>query len=57
MVPWEQGKLLIWDIIRTDTFPPWSASITTSDAGAEAALAEVRKVKITTLTSLTPCNL
>ena len=38
MIPWRNGKLLVWD-----TFSPSYVSRATSEAGAVAALAEDRK--------------
>ena len=44
MVPWERGKLLVWDATCVDTLAPSYASSSTSEAGAVAALAEERKI-------------
>ena len=43
MVPWEYGKLLVWDATCTDTYAPSYAASSTSEAGAVAAMAEIRK--------------
>ena len=43
LVPWERGKLLVWDATCTDTFAPSYTSNAASEAGAVAALAEERK--------------
>ena len=43
MVPWEYGKLLVWDVTCTDTFAPSYQAKATSEAGAVAALAESKK--------------
>ena len=43
VVPWECGKLLVWDATCPDTFAPSYLSSATREAGAVAALAEVRK--------------
>lgn len=43
MVPWEKGKLLVWDATCSDTFAPSYLPSATSEAGAVAALAEDRK--------------
>ena len=36
MVPWEYGKLLVWDATSTDTYAPSYATSATSEAGAVA---------------------
>ena len=46
MVPWKNGKLLVWDVTCPDTFAPSYISSATSEAGAVAALAEERKKDI-----------
>ena len=43
VVPWKSGKLLVWDATCPDTFAPSYEMSATSEAGAVAALAEVRK--------------
>ena len=43
VVPWKDGKLLVWDATYPDTFAPSYAALATSEAGAVAAQAEVRK--------------
>ena len=43
MVPWERGKLLVWDATCSDTFAPSYLASATSEAGAVASLAESRK--------------
>ena len=43
LVPWERGKLLVWDVTYTDTFAPSFLASAASEAGAVAALAEERK--------------
>ena len=46
VVPWKNGKLLVWDATCPDTFAPSYISSATSEAGAVAALAEERKKNI-----------
>ena len=53
MIPWRNGKLLVWDATSPDTFAPSYVSRATSEAGAVAALAEDRKK--TKYTCLEPC--
>ena len=48
VVPWNNGKLLVWDATCPDTFAPSYISSATSEAGAVAALAEERKKNIIT---------
>ena len=43
MVPWKNGKLLVWDATCPDTFAPSCSASATSHAGAVAALAEEKK--------------
>ena len=43
MVPWENGKLLVWDATCPDTFAPSYTAWATSEPGAVAALAEEKK--------------
>ena len=43
MVPWEYGKLLVWDVTCIDMFAPSYQAKATSEVGAVAALAESRK--------------
>ena len=43
MVPWENGKLLVWDTTCPDTFAPSYTAWATSEPGAVAALAEEKK--------------
>ena len=43
VVPWKSGKLLMWDATCPDTFSPSYEMSATSEAGAVAALAEMRK--------------
>ena len=43
MVPWERGKLLVWDATCSDTFAPSYSSNAASEVGAVAAMAEERK--------------
>ena len=43
MIPWRNGKLLVWDATSPDTFAPSYVSRATSEAGAVAAQAEDRK--------------
>ena len=43
MVPWERGKLLVWDATCTDTFAPSYLARATNELGAVAAMAETRK--------------
>ena len=40
VVPWKNGKLLVWDVTCPDTFAP---VIATGEAGAVAVMAEERK--------------
>ena len=52
VVPWKSGKLLVWDATCPDTFVPSYEMSATSEAGAVAVLAEVRKeAKYTSLCS------
>ena len=52
VVPWKSGKLLVWDATCPDTFAPSYGMSATSEPGAVAALAEVRKeAKYTSLCS------
>ena len=41
MVPWKNGKLLLWDATCPDTFAPSHSSLASGEAGAVAA--QVRK--------------
>ena len=43
MVPWKNGKLLVWDVTCPDTFAPSYTLSATSEPGAVAVLAEERK--------------
>ena len=43
MVPWEQGKLLVWDATCTYAFAPSYLPSASTEAGAIAALVEERK--------------
>ena len=43
LVPWERGKLLVWDVTCTDTFVTSFLASAASEAGAVAALVEERK--------------
>ena len=43
LVPWKNGKLLVWDATCPDTFAPSYISSAISEAGAVASLAEQRK--------------
>ena len=43
MVPLEHGKLLVWDATSTDTYAPSYTTSATSEAGAVAAMADMRK--------------
>ena len=43
VVPWKNGKLLVWDATCPDTFVPSHSSLASGEAGAVAAQAEVRK--------------
>lgn len=43
MIPWVNGKFLVWGAISPDIFVPSCVSRATSEAGAVAALAEDRK--------------
>ena len=52
VVPWKSRKLLVWDAMCPDTFTPLYEMSATSEPGAVAALAEVRKeAKYTSLCS------
>ena len=44
MVPWKNGKTLIWDATIPDTLAPSYRDTASSQAGGVAALAEERKV-------------
>ena len=44
LVPWESGKLLVWDATCADTFAPSYISDAASGVGVVAAQAEARKV-------------
>ena len=62
MVPWERGKLMVWDVTCSDMFAGSYAAAASREPGAVAALAEERKVaKYAHLSSLhlftcTCCN-
>ena len=44
LVPWKNGKLLVWDTTCPDTFAPsYISSAISGEAGAVASLAEQRK--------------
>ena len=43
VVPWRNGKLLVWDATCPDTFAPSYIALATSEAGAVAAQAESEK--------------
>ena len=43
VVPWKNGKLLVWDATCPDTFAPSYTLLATSEAGAVAAQAEEKK--------------
>ena len=43
VMPWKDGKLLMWDATCPDTFASSYVALATSEAGAVAAHAEVRK--------------
>ena len=43
MVPWRNGKLLVWDATCPDTYAPSYSALATREAGAVAAQAEVNK--------------
>ena len=43
VVPWKNGRLLVWDATCPDTFAPSYLASTTSDAGAVAVVDEERK--------------
>ena len=43
VVPWENGKLLVWDATCPDTFAPSYTARATGEPGAVAALAEEKK--------------
>ena len=44
MVPWKQGKPLVWDATCPDTLAPSFRGIASINSGAVAAAAEERKV-------------
>ena len=43
MVPWEYGKLLVWDATCTDTYTPSYTSSASCEAGGVGAMAMTRK--------------
>ena len=43
IVPWKNGKLLVWDATCPDTYAPSYSAFATSEAGVVAAQAEERK--------------
>ena len=43
-VPWERGKLLVWDVTCPDTLAPSYEALATRAAGEVASAAEVRKL-------------
>ena len=43
LIPWRQGKSLLWDFTCTDTFAPSYISNTSSQVGFAAELAEKKK--------------
>ena len=45
MVPWTEGKFLVWDATCVDTFCPSNLHRASSEPGGAAAHAEVEKVK------------
>ena len=45
MVPWSNGRLLVWDATCVDTFAPSHLSITASEVRAAANQAEQTKIK------------
>ena len=47
MVPWSNGRLLVWDATCVDTFAPSHLSMTASEVCAAANQAEQTKIKIT----------
>ena len=44
IIPWKQGKALIWDATYPDTFAPSHVSHATREAGAVAERAEILKI-------------
>ena len=42
-MPWQRGKLLVWDATCPDTFAPSYSALATTEAGAVAARAEAGK--------------
>ena len=44
MVPWKNGKPLVWDATVSDTLAPSYCDVATSQTGGVAALAEERKI-------------
>ena len=45
MVPWSNGRLLVWDATCVDTFAPSHLSMTASEVCAAANKAEQTKIK------------
>ena len=43
IVPWKNGKCLVWDVTCPDTFAPSYLSLSSREAGAVAIQAEERK--------------
>ena len=46
VVPWKNGKLLVWDVTCTDTSAPLYIASATSNAAAVVALAKERKLTL-----------
>ena len=44
LVPWERGRLLVWDATCSDTYAPSYITSAASEAGAVASQAEERKI-------------
>ena len=43
LVPWKDGRLLVWDVTCSNTFTPFYSSTASREAGAVAAFAEEKK--------------
>ena len=43
VVPWKQGKILVWDATCSDTLAPFHSSLAIRESGAIAADAEYHK--------------
>ena len=45
LVPWERGRLLVWDATFSDTYAPSYITSAASEAGIVASQAEERKIR------------